>query len=49
MAGEALPGCPKGYFQGEQPDVGALQFGQPMLHVPRKPEEVNDAVAGTWP
>ena len=34
MEGLPLPGCPKGYFKGDRPDAGALQFGQSMLHVP---------------
>ena len=26
----ALPGCEPGYFKGDKPDIGALQFGQAM-------------------
>src|SRR5690606_2894953 len=25
-----LPGCEPGYFKGDQPDIGALQFGEAM-------------------
>ncbi|MFB3882930.1 MAG: NosD domain-containing protein [Armatimonadota bacterium] len=44
-----LPGCPPGYFQGGAPDAGALQFGEPMPRLPRKPEEVDCPPAGSWP
>jgi hypothetical protein len=29
----ALPGCEPGYFKGERPDIGALQFGETMPKV----------------
>jgi hypothetical protein len=44
-----LPGCAPGYFQGAAPDAGALQFGEPMPRLPRRPEEVDCPPAGTWP
>ncbi|RRJ97640.1 hypothetical protein Ga0100231_003850 [Opitutaceae bacterium TAV4] len=30
-----LPGLAPGYYQGERPDAGALQFGEPMPRIPR--------------
>ncbi|RRJ94747.1 hypothetical protein Ga0100231_010730 [Opitutaceae bacterium TAV4] len=30
-----LPDCQPGYFQGERPDIGALQYGEPMPRLPR--------------
>jgi len=44
-----LPGCEPGYFTGAAPDVGALQFGQPMPRIPRRPEDVDVPPAGIWP
>jgi hypothetical protein len=44
-----LPGCPPGYFSGEAPDAGALQFGEPTPRLPRRPEEVECPPAGAWP
>jgi hypothetical protein len=44
-----LPGCQPGYFQGVAPDAGALQYGEPMPRLPRRPEEVECPEAGTWP
>ncbi|MFB3882928.1 MAG: right-handed parallel beta-helix repeat-containing protein [Armatimonadota bacterium] len=44
-----LPGCPPGYFQGAAPDVGALQFGEPMPRLPRRSDEVECPPAGSWP
>lgn len=32
-----LPGCETGYFTGERPDAGALQYGEPMPSLPRDP------------
>ena len=49
LFGKPLPGCEPGYFTGPAPDCGALQFGQPMPRVPRRPEEVNAPPAGSWP
>lgn len=37
LSAHHLPGCPPNYFGGERPDAGALQFGEPMPSVPRKP------------
>jgi hypothetical protein len=34
-SGNALPGCERRYFRGDRPDVGALQYGEPMLKIPR--------------
>ncbi|MBU0607021.1 MAG: hypothetical protein KKI08_04005, partial [Armatimonadetes bacterium] len=40
-----LPGIPT-----EEPvDAGALQFGEPMPTLPRRPEDVDVPPAGTWP
>ncbi len=36
VAGRALPGLEPGYFKGERPDAGALQFGSGMITLPRK-------------
>ena len=44
-----LPGCLPGYFHGPAPDAGALQFGEPMPRLPRRPEEVDCPPAGSWP
>ncbi|AHF91411.1 hypothetical protein OPIT5_15480 [Opitutaceae bacterium TAV5] len=40
---EKLPGCPPGYFRGERPDIGALQFGEPMPRLPRPPPAITTA------
>ncbi len=44
-AGGLLPGCGPGYFKGKRPDVGALQLGEAMPLLPRKPEVANKALA----
>lgn len=44
-----LPGCEPGYFTGARPDAGALQFGEPMLRLPRPPGSLAVPAAGTWP
>lgn len=45
LLGRELPGL----LPGETPDAGALQFGEPMPDLPRAPEMVQTAPAGTWP
>jgi hypothetical protein len=49
LFGKPLPGCQPGYYHGSAPDAGALQFGEPMPRLPRRPEEVDCPPAGTWP
>ncbi len=49
ILGRPLPGCEPGYFKGDAPDAGAVQFGSPMPRLPRRPDEVNAPAAGTWP
>ncbi len=49
LFGKPLPGCSPGYFKGATPDAGALQYGEPMPRPPRRPEEVDCPVAGSWP
>lgn len=44
-----LPGLTPGYYDGELPDAGALQFGQPMPRLPRDPDSVAVEPAGFWP
>lgn len=39
------PGLP----QSPKPDAGALQFGEAMLQLPRKPEQLKAPPAGSWP
>ena len=49
LFGKPLPGCEPGYFTGAAPDIGALQSGQPMPRIPRRPSEVEAPPAGAWP
>ncbi len=49
LFGKPLPGCEPGYFRGDAPDAGALQFGESMPKLPRRPEEVECPPAGAWP
>jgi len=49
LFGKPLPGCEAGYFTGDAPDVGALQFGEKTPVLPRRPEEVDCPPAGWWP
>ncbi|MDQ3813655.1 MAG: hypothetical protein M3347_06855, partial [Armatimonadota bacterium] len=49
LLGKPLPALEPGYFKGDAPDAGAVQFGNPMPRLPRKPEEVQVPPAGTWP
>jgi predicted SnoaL-like aldol condensation-catalyzing enzyme len=49
LFGKPLPGCAPGYFSGAAPDAGALQFGEPMPTLPRRPEDVTCPPAGSWP
>src|SRR5207253_1364015 len=46
LAGQVLPGCEAGYFRGAAPDAGALQWGEPMPHLPRDPKSVKSPPAG---
>lgn len=46
---QPLPGCPPGYFEDAAPDAGAVQSGEPMPRLPRRPEEVDCPPAGSWP
>ena len=45
LPGIALPGLPP----GPAPDAGALQWGEAMPQLPRRPQDVNASPAGTWP
>lgn len=45
LLGFDWPGLP----QENAPDAGALQFGEPMPQLPRKPEQVKAPPAGSWP
>lgn len=48
-APKPFPGLPAGYFTGERPDVGALQFGESMPVLPRRHQEVDTTPASYWP
>lgn len=45
VLGRDLPGLEP----GPTPDCGALQFGQAMPAIPRKPEDIRVVPAGEWP
>jgi hypothetical protein len=45
LLGKDLPGLEP----GPTPDCGALQFGQPMPKLPRRPQDVQVIPAGQWP
>lgn len=48
-APKSFPGIEPGSQAGASPDVGALQYGEPMPRVPRSHQEVNTPPAGFWP
>lgn len=37
-----LPGLVPGYYRGERPDAGALQYGEAMPRLPRKPQNISE-------
>jgi hypothetical protein len=49
LFGTPLPGCEPGYFKGNAPDAGALQFGESMPTLPRRKTDLNLVAAGQWP